>query len=123
MTEAKICHPAGVEVSRVDYDNVVRVEGQALVRTHLTASKPKLTFCWERKSKMSATALPLPLELSRPVPMAADLDTLLSARVAKYDPKTQMAWGKGGGHNTSSKCYNYGFIQVDDVLQDFTIDL
>jgi hypothetical protein len=68
-------------------------------------------------------ALPLSLELTRPVPMEADLDTLLSVRTAKYDPKTQFCWGDRGGRNTSSECNNYGFIQVDDVLQDFEIDL
>jgi hypothetical protein len=78
---------------------------------------------------MSAMALPLSLELTRPVPMEADLDTLLSVRTAKYDPKTQSCGGGGGGgggeggHNTNSTCVNYGFIQVDDVLQDFEIDL
>jgi hypothetical protein len=73
---------------------------------------------------MSATALPLPLELSRPVPMVADLDTLLSAGVAKYDPQSQVNWANGGGgHNTSSKCVNYGCFQVDDILQDFSVDL
>lgn len=69
--------------------------------------------------------LPLPLELTKPVPMAADLDMVLAANrgVATYDPQTQLCCGGGGGHNTSSKCVNYGFLQVDDILQDFSIDL
>lgn len=76
---------------------------------------------------MSAYALPLPLQLSQPVALAADLDTLfaesLDVRDSKYDPLTQMRmWRRrGGGHNTSSKCVNYGLIQIDDVLQDFTV--
>lgn len=71
------------------------------------------------------TTMPLPLELNKPVALASDLDTLLSVGSTKYDPKTQMRppemWGSGGGHNTNSTCVNHGFIQVDDILQDFSL--
>jgi hypothetical protein len=61
------------------------------------------------------------LELNQPVEMASDLETQLSASFdvgsTKYNPETQVtAWGHG--RSTSSKCVNYGFLQVDDVLQD-----
>ena len=75
------------------------------------------------------TSLPLPLELSKPVALASDLDTLLMDNLdvenARYDPLTQMRapemWRRHGGHNTNSKCVNNGFIQIDDILQDFSV--
>lgn len=71
------------------------------------------------------TTLPLPLELNRPKALASDLDTLLRVDSTKYNPETQMRppemWNRGGGHNTNSTCVNYGFIQVDDILQDFSL--
>jgi hypothetical protein len=78
---------------------------------------------------MNATALPLPLQLNQPVALASDLETLLAERFdvenVKYDPLTQVRapemWRRGGGHNTSSKCVNYGYVQIDDILQDFTV--
>ena len=77
---------------------------------------------------MSGYVLPLPLQLNQPVALTADLETLfvesLGVGNTKYDPLTQMrAWGKhrGGGHNTSSKCVNYFGIQIDDILQDFSV--
>jgi hypothetical protein len=43
---------------------------------------------------MSATALPLPLALSKPVPMASDLETVLAGSLgvgsATYNSETQM---------------------------------
>lgn len=74
------------------------------------------------------TSMPLPLELTRPVAMASDLDTLLTTSLdvenTKYNPETQVRapemWHKGG-HNTSSKCVNNGYFQIDDILQDFSI--
>src|SRR5437764_11575724 len=83
----------------------------------------------ERKTRMSATALPLPLQLNQPVALASDLETLLAENLdvenVKYDPLTQVRapemWRHHGGHNTSSRCTNYGLIQVDDILQDFTV--
>lgn len=71
------------------------------------------------------TSYPLPLELTKPVPMATDLDTTLTANIGdtRYDPRTQVTmWNhRGGGHNTSSRCVNNGFIQIDDILQDFSL--
>ena len=70
------------------------------------------------------TSYPLPLELTKPVPMATDLDAALTAHVGDthYDPETQVRMcHRGGGHNTSSKCVNYGGVQIDDILQDFSL--
>jgi hypothetical protein len=76
------------------------------------------------------TSLPLPLELTRPVAMATDLDTAMAKSYevenTRYNPETQTRapemWGHGhGGHNTSSKCVNYCGIQIDDILQDFSL--
>jgi hypothetical protein len=66
---------------------------------------------------MSATALPLPLALSKPVALTSDLNTLLGAGSATYDPATQMGVTAGGigGSKTNTKCFNAGVIQVDDV--------
>jgi hypothetical protein len=80
----------------------------------------------ERKNVMK-TSYPLPLELTRPVPMATDLDTALTANLGDthYDPRTQVSVGHHkegeGGHNTNSTCVNYGYIQVDDILNDFRL--
>jgi hypothetical protein len=71
--------------------------------------------------------LPLPLELTRPVAMTTDLDTAIAKSYdvsnTRYNPETQMVapemWKHHGGHNTKSKCVNYGYVQVDDILQDF----
>ena len=69
--------------------------------------------------------LPLPLELTRPVAMATDLNTAIanSYDTTRYNPETQMSapemWKHHGGHHTKSKCVNNGFIQIDDILQDF----
>jgi hypothetical protein len=73
------------------------------------------------------TRLPLPLELTKPVLLAGDLDTQLRATLTTdYDAKTQLT--SGGGSNTTSnnntKSYDKGLIvidlkldvQVDDVL-------
>jgi hypothetical protein len=77
---------------------------------------------------MNAKAnLPLPLELTQPVAMATDLSTALAKSYdvsnTRYNPETQMGtpemWRHHGGHNTKSKCFNGGFIQIDDILQDF----
>ena len=67
-------------------------------------------------------AMPLPLQLSKPAPMAADLATLVRAEYAQttYDPNTQMAGG-WGGYRTSSNSSQFGLINVDDVLNDITV--
>jgi hypothetical protein len=66
---------------------------------------------------MSATALPLPLALRQPVPMAADLNTLLGAGSATYDPETQVGVRAGSVH-TNSRTSKAGLIVVDDVVND-----
>ena len=72
--------------------------------------------------------MPLPLELTLPVAMASDLNTLLAESLdvgnTKYNPETQVRAPEmhhRRGHNTSSKCVNNGYIQIDDILQDFTV--
>jgi hypothetical protein len=70
------------------------------------------------------TTYPLPLELTRPVPMSTDLDNALIANIgdSRYDPKTQVTMGnREGGHNSNSTCFNCGCIQVDDILNDFDL--
>ncbi|MGH2345455.1 MAG: hypothetical protein ACRDG4_09540 [Chloroflexota bacterium] len=70
-------------------------------------------------------ALPLPLELSKPTALETSLNSLLcaSSESATYDPRTQVAGGRCGGYNTSSNSVQFGLINVDDVLNDFTIVL
>jgi hypothetical protein len=75
---------------------------------------------------MNAKAnLPLPLELTQPVAMASDLNTALAKSYdvsnTRYNPETQMSYGEchHRRRRTNSKCYNGGFIQIDDILQDF----
>jgi hypothetical protein len=71
--------------------------------------------------------LPLPLELTRPVLLAGDLDSQFRAGLDKYDPRTQVSHGHGGGKSTSHQhCSIQGDglnadvvsvdVQVDDVL-------
>jgi hypothetical protein len=82
-----------------------------------------------RKETNMKTNLPLPLELTRPVTMTSDLDTAIAKSYevenTRYNPETQTRapemGGHGGGHNTNSQCVNWGFIQVDDILQDFDL--
>ena len=73
---------------------------------------------------MMNTGYPLPLELARPTPMAADLDTLLRTQLggSSYDPTVQCGGGGDHGHGGSnSTCVNWGFLQVDDILNDFSL--
>jgi len=74
------------------------------------------------------TNYPLPLELTKPVAMTTDLDSALTANLdvdsTRYNPETQVRmWkhNKGGGHNSNSTCVNCGYIQVDDILNDFDL--
>jgi hypothetical protein len=83
---------------------------------------------------MSASALPLPLALSKPVPMASDLETVLADSLgvgsATYNPETQMrtydlngtqlAWGISITWNNSVSQINNNngnVFQVDDFIQ------
>ncbi|HET9918598.1 MAG TPA: hypothetical protein VFQ30_02060 [Ktedonobacteraceae bacterium] len=73
----------------------------------------------------TTTSMPLPLELTRPVGMASDLDTMLAEDLgtSEYNHETQMGspemWHHG--KRTNSTCVNYGLIQIDDILQDFNL--
>jgi hypothetical protein len=83
---------------------------------------------------MSATALPLPLALSQPVPMASDMETVLADSLgvgsATYNPETQMRTYDLNGtplafsinitfNNSQCAVVNNGGIvmQVDDFVQ------
>ena len=86
---------------------------------------------------MTASALPLPLELAQPIPLSGDLDTMFRAglHIGRYDPKTQMNFGTRACDDTSSESEaesntsdNTGLIVIDsqtdfavadDFLQDF----
>jgi hypothetical protein len=76
---------------------------------------------------MSATAMPLPLELTKPITLAADLDTQLreSLGVGKYDPKMQIStWLHGSFTKSNAQCNTYavgtvvidGDVNIDDNL-------
>jgi hypothetical protein len=80
---------------------------------------------------MSATALPLPLALSKPLPFTSDLETAFANSLGvdsiKYNPETQMRLYDVNGtryavtitlNNSTSVVNgpNYG-IQIDDVYQ------
>ena len=76
---------------------------------------------------MNHDRLPLPLELTRPVVLAGDLDSQFRAGLDKYDARTQLNCGGGGGKSTShQQCSVQGSgvnadivsvdVQVDDVL-------
>jgi len=75
---------------------------------------------------MNRDRLPLPLELTKPVLLAGDLDSQFRASLAEYDPKTQVCGGGDGGKTTSNQksSVNKGLlqdiivvdVQVDDVL-------
>jgi hypothetical protein len=73
---------------------------------------------------MSATALPLPLELTKPVTLASDLDTQLceSLGVGQYDPKTQMAMWASGGTTSNQNCQSINVYGGFDVVMDLQID-
>jgi hypothetical protein len=77
---------------------------------------------------MSATALPLPLELTKPVTLASDLDTQLreSLGVGKYDPKMQVSmWASGGttsNQESESTVVDVNGSIVLDANQDIQVD-
>lgn len=77
---------------------------------------------------MSATALPLALELTKPVTVASDLDTEIRASlgVGQYDPKAQMSQtyggGCGGGTRSSQQCKSYSGFLVIDLTLDLQVD-
>jgi hypothetical protein len=64
--------------------------------------------------------LPLPLELTKPVLLAGDLDTLVRAgfSASKYDPKTQLC-SLADSSSTDQHCDSW----AEDVLIDLTVDI
>ena len=74
---------------------------------------------------MSATALPLPLQLTKPVLLAGDLDTMFENSLggAKYDPKSQVAWMcNGGGTQSRQSSKSFSGLLVIDVTVDIQVD-
>ena len=68
------------------------------------------------------TRLPLPLQLTEPVLLAGDLDTLLRAEHAsEYDPKTQLCGGGNTSSRNNTKSYDKGFVVID-VKLDIQVD-
>ncbi|HET6547729.1 MAG TPA: hypothetical protein VFG79_04685 [Solirubrobacter sp.] len=69
---------------------------------------------------MNSTHLPLPLELTKPVLLAGDLDTQVREGLSdKYDMKAQLC--SGTHSNARSKTLNLLGIQVD-VNADVVVD-
>ncbi len=65
---------------------------------------------------MSASRLPLPLELTKPVLLAGDVDTLVRAGFkSNYDPKTQLC-------SDGSSCEQNCESTVELVVVDVTFD-
>jgi hypothetical protein len=72
---------------------------------------------------MNPQRLPLPLELTRPVLLAGDLDTLFRSDLAPYDPKTQLCCGNSGGKSTSNQqCSIQSGTLTDVVTVDIQVD-
>jgi hypothetical protein len=69
---------------------------------------------------MTSTTLPLPLELTKPVLLAGDLDTQVRDGLSdKYDSRTQLC--SGTQSQSRSKTLNLLGIQVD-VNADVVVD-
>jgi hypothetical protein len=69
---------------------------------------------------MTSTTLPLPLELTKPVLLAGDLDTQVREGLSdKYDATTQLC--SGTQSQSRSKTLNLLGIQVD-VNADVVVD-
>jgi hypothetical protein len=73
---------------------------------------------------MSATALPLPLELTKPVTLASDLNTQFreSLGVGQYDPKTQVTMWAWGGTSSNQESESEVDGKVIDIVVDIQID-
>jgi hypothetical protein len=67
---------------------------------------------------MSASRLPLPLELTKPVLLAGDVDTLVRAGYSSsaYDPKTQLC--SDGGTSSEQHCESTSELLVIDINFD-----
>ena len=65
---------------------------------------------------MSGSKLPLPLELTKPVLLAGDVDTLVRAGLkSTYDPKTQLC---NDGSSCEQNCESVAELIVIDVNFD-----
>jgi hypothetical protein len=73
---------------------------------------------------MTNNRLPLPLELTKPVLLAGDLDSQFRASLDKYDPKTQLCTGGGGGKTTSNQASSVqlGLLNADVIQIDVQVD-
>jgi hypothetical protein len=73
-----------------------------------------------KEIKMSASRLPLPLELTKPVLLAGDLDTLVRAGFdsSRYDPKTQLC-SFADSSSTDQTCESWS----ENVLIDLSLDI
>jgi hypothetical protein len=68
--------------------------------------------------------MPLPLELTKPITLAADLDTQLreSLGVGKYDPKMQISTWLNGSFTSSNQSCNTNVLGVVAIDGDVQID-
>jgi hypothetical protein len=73
---------------------------------------------------MNENRLPLPLELTKPVLLAGDLDSQFRAGLDKYDPKTQLCCEGGGGGKTRSnqRCSVQSGVNADVIQIDVQVD-
>jgi len=73
---------------------------------------------------MNRTHLPLPLELTKPVLLAGDLDTQFRESLDEYDPKTQLCNGGGGGKTSSNQgsSLQLGLLNADVIQVDVQVD-
>jgi hypothetical protein len=73
---------------------------------------------------MNRTHLPLPLELTKPVLLAGDLDTQFRESLEEYDPKTQLCHGGGGGKTSSNQgsSLQLGLLNADVIQVDVQVD-
>ena len=72
---------------------------------------------------MTANSLPLPLQLTKPVLLAGDLDTQFRESLSQYDPKTQLCSGTQSEAKSNSRSRNLlNGIVVDDATADIVVD-
>jgi hypothetical protein len=73
---------------------------------------------------MNKNHLPLPLELTKPVLLAGDLDTQFRDGLDEYDPKTQLCNGGGGGKTSSNQgsSLQLGLLNADAIQIDVQVD-
>jgi hypothetical protein len=72
---------------------------------------------------MKTNNLPLPLQLTKPVLLAGDLDTQFREGLSQYDPKTQLCSGTHSNAKSNSRSRNLlNGIVIDDATADFVVD-